>query len=93
MKKILTMFVAVAAIFLATTAQAQNRDFNKSDRYPPKELRKDGDFRKGRPDTFDRKKNSKRDRREWRRMHKGKKGHMHERHHHHGKLHKYPGRS
>ncbi len=93
MKKILTMFVAVSAIFLATTVQAQNRDLNKADRYPSKEMRKNGDFRRGTHEKFDRKKDSKRDRREWRRMHNGKKGHMHGRHHRHGKFHRHPGLS
>lgn len=86
MKKILTMVLAVAGLFLATSTQAQNKDFNRPDSYPSKEYRSNGNPQFGRDSKFKHKKDMDRKRKQFRH---GKK---HHRHHHHARFQKQNGR-
>ena len=74
MKRILTIFLAVAGIFFATATQAQSRDFNKTETYPSKEYRQKGDFKHGKEMKNDRKFRHGR-------KHPGRHHHRHYRHH------------
>jgi len=83
MKKILTIMLAVAGLFLATSTQAQNKDFNRPDNYPSKEYRSRGDVKFEKESKFNHRKKMERRREEFRH------GRKHHRHHHHGRFHKH----
>lgn len=86
MKKILTIVLASAGLFLATSTQAQNRDFNKPDTYPSKEYRSNENSKFAREHKFKHRREMERRRKEFRYARK------HHRHHHHGELRKHNGR-